>query len=48
MLEVESTRYMDFKNKRKYFVKIDRDTTCEQVLVLLDAVESDEWIKLLD
>ena len=27
---------MDLKNKRKYYVKIDRDTTSEQVLALLD------------
>ena len=32
---------MDLKNKRKHYVKIDRDTTSEQVLALLDAVESD-------
>ena len=37
-MEVE----VDLKNKRKHCVKIDRDTTSEQVLALLDAVESDE------
>ena len=33
---------MDFKNKRKHFVKIDRDTTSEHALALLDAVGLDE------
>ena len=42
MSEVESRRNMDLKNKRKHYVKIDRDTTSEQVLALLDVVESDE------
>ena len=32
MWEVESRRSMDLKNKRKYYVKIDSDTTSEQVL----------------
>ena len=30
-----------WKIKKKHYVKIDRDTTSEQVLALLDAVESD-------
>ena len=37
---------MDLKNKRKHYVKIDRDTTNEQVLALLDVVESDEENKI--
>ena len=37
---------MDLKNKRKHYVKIDRDTTSEQVLALLDADESDEEEKI--
>ena len=37
---------MDLKNKRKDYVKIDRDTACEQVLAFLDAVESDEEDKI--
>ena len=42
MWEVESRRGMDLKNERKHYVEIDRDITSEQVLALLDAVESDE------
>ena len=37
---------MDLKNERQYYVKINRDTTSEQVLALLDAVESDEEDKI--
>ena len=39
---MRSGRSMDLKNKRKHYVKINRDTTSEQVLALLDAGESDE------
>ena len=39
---MRSGRSMDFKNKRKHYAKINRDTTSEQVLALLDAAESDE------
>ena len=37
---------MDLENERKYYVKINRDTRSEQVLALLDAVESDEEDKI--
>ena len=40
--DVRSGRSMYLKNKRKQYVKINRDTTSEQVLALLDAAESDE------
>lgn len=33
---------MELNNKRKHYVKIDRNTTSDQVFALLDAVESDE------
>ena len=33
---------MDLKNKRKHYVKIDRDTTSQQGLALLNSFESDE------
>ena len=37
---------MDLKNKRKHYVKIDRDTTSEQILALLDVVQSDKEDKI--
>ena len=37
---------MDLENERKYYVKINRDTRSEQILALLDAVESDEEDKI--
>ena len=46
MREVESRRSMDLKNERKHYVEINRDITSEQVLALLDAVESDEENKI--
>ena len=46
MREVESRRSMDLKNERKHYVEINRDITSEQVLALLDAVESDEENKM--
>ena len=46
MWELESRKSMDLENERKYYVKINRDTTSEQVLALLDAVESDEEDKI--
>ena len=37
---------MDLKNKRKYYVNVDSDTTSERVLALLDNLESDEEDKI--
>ena len=37
---------MYLENKRKHYVKIDRNTRSEQALALLDAVESDEEDKI--
>ena len=37
---------MDLKSERKHYVEIDRGTASEQVLALLDAVESDEEDKI--
>ena len=44
--EVENRTSKDLKNKKKHYVKIDRDTTSEQVLALLDAVEGDQEDKI--
>ena len=46
MWEMKSRRSMDLKNKRKHYVKIDRDTTSEQILALLDVVQSDKEDKI--
>ena len=37
---------MDLKSKRKHYVEIDRGTASEQVLALLNAVESNEEDKI--